>query len=116
MSIELYQVKERKYEHPNEIHKVPVQPDFFHHFVVSSSLVNARYSVVIHHEVETNPTKHVEAVETGYEEEKGGKIRGSVLVEAQRRSYSCSVDEVSPFPGLAAKEGNSTEDCPEHPL
>ena len=41
----LYQIKECKYEYPYQIHKVPVQPNLFYHFIVTSSLVGTQYHI-----------------------------------------------------------------------
>src|SRR5690606_20887650 len=83
---------------------------------MSSPVVYSHYCIVVDQEVQANPAENVEAVETCNEEKEASERRRSVFVMAKRGAYAGSMNKVRPFPGLAAKEGQASDDCPEHPL
>src|SRR6478735_1687605 len=115
--LSLYKIKESKYKDPNEVYKVPIQSDFLHHLIVTSTFVNTSYCIEINQEVKTNSAKYVESMEPCDEEKEVGKVRRTVLILHEigsvyysfnplpiyKFSYSCSGlcsnNKVRPFPG-----------------
>ena len=52
---ELYQVKESENKYPNQIHKVPVQTNFFHHFVTSPAFISSQNHVKEYDDIDEDP-------------------------------------------------------------
>ena len=61
----LNQVETQEHKYPNEIYKVPVKTNFFNHFIVTATLVNAVRCIYQHQNIEDNTAQYVTAVETG---------------------------------------------------
>ena len=135
----LDQVIEGENEYPNKVNEVPVQTDFLNHFVVSSSFVGASHDVDPDDDVDDNAAEYVETMETGYDEEQGGKrhrtrdvvglfpmhmvtktkcssfLKGFICqTESIVAETATFTDELSPFPGLTTEECQTTEDSQEH--
>ena len=73
------QIEYQEYEDPNQVHKVPVQTDFFNHFIpiVSLDIYSAGY--VEHDDRKKDHTgEHVKSVKPRDEKEQGTKCFGSV--------------------------------------
>src|SRR5688572_13625935 len=79
----LNQVEESKYKNPDQVNKVQVQTNLFNHLVVTATVVNTHYSVVVHEEIEAHTTENVEAVKAGDKEKEGRKIGRAVLILRQ---------------------------------
>src|SRR5690554_5947298 len=79
----LYQIEEGEYEYPNKVHKVPVQPDFLHHFITSAALIGAQNYVEENYYVQQDPDGNVEPVETCNKEKEICKKRMPVFVVSQ---------------------------------
>jgi len=69
----LYQIKECKYKYPYQIHKVPVESNFFYHLIVASAFVSTENHVKENDNVDHHPGKYVESVKTCYKEKEIGK-------------------------------------------
>lgn len=61
---ELYQVKEGEYKYPNQIHKVPIQPNFFDHFIASPSLISSQDHIKEDNDIKDNSRKYVKTVKS----------------------------------------------------
>ena len=79
----LYQIKECKYEYPNEVYKVPVQTNLRYHLIVASALQNTNSSLIENDEVQNHPTKYVETVETCDKEEQCSEVWRTILIDCQ---------------------------------
>ena len=76
----LDQIKEREDKYPNQVYKVPVQPYFFDHFIMTSSFIDTSYGIIVNQKIEHHPTEYVETMKARYEEKEVCKIRGPILI------------------------------------
>lgn len=59
---------------------MPVESNFLYHFIVSATVINTHYCVIVNEEVETNTAEYVKAVEACDKEEECGEVRRPVRV------------------------------------
>ena len=83
----LNEIEKCKYKDPDQIDKVPIQPYFFHHFIMSSFFIGSYNHIQKYDEVDDDPRKNVETMKAGYKKEKISKESVSVFV----------MDKVGPF-------------------
>src|SRR5690606_19523697 len=76
-------IKECKYKYPYQIHKVPVKPHFFDHFIMAAALVCAQNYIEEYDTVYKYASKYVETVETCNKEKEVCKQRMAVLIVAK---------------------------------
>ena len=70
---QLYQVEEGKHKYPNQVYKVPIQSYFFHHFIMSSTLIGAQNNIKKYNDIDNDSREYVETVKTGNKEKEVGK-------------------------------------------
>ena len=76
----LKQVKYQEHEDPDQVYKVPVQPNFFDHFItILPRSVHSTGNIERNDQQEYHSRKYVETVETRDEEEKRTEGSGAKL-------------------------------------
>src|SRR5579871_1551312 len=88
--LDLNEIEECKHKYPNEVHKVPVQTNLFHHLITSATIVHSGHSSIIDQEVEHHTAEYVKTVETCDEEKEVCEIVRAVLVLVKVRALYVS--------------------------
>src|SRR5690606_2218650 len=83
----LNQIEEGENEYPNKIHEVPVNSDLLDHLIRTSSFIGSENHVEEDNDVQDDPHRYVETVETGNEEEEIREQGVSVFVVFQVGSF-----------------------------
>ena len=66
----LQEIEYEEYEYPYQIHKVPVETNFFYHFIaIAAAGIQATGHVDSNNSQKQYPWEYVESVESGDEEE-----------------------------------------------
>src|SRR5262245_36643064 len=93
----LKQIKEREYENPNDVDKVPVEPRIFH----AVSRVFSHSGTQRNNRENGDAAEHVKSVEAGNYEERCRKLRNTPRIVRQGSAFA---NEVRPFVRLAAEK------------
>src|SRR5690606_27045896 len=73
--VRLDQIEKGKYKYPNQVHKVPVQTDFFHHEVTTPTFKSIVQGHTQHNNIEYQTDGHVQTVKTGNRKKQVGKLQ-----------------------------------------
>ena len=76
----LYQIEKGKYKYPDQIYKVPVQPHFFNHFIMSPALISTQNHIKKYDNIDDYSLEYVKTVEACDKEKEVGKKATAIFV------------------------------------